>query len=349
MRCAVLGASGYAGAELIALLAAHPAVDELRAQADRHAGERWERLHGWGRHAFRSELEPIDPDAVQGFDVVFSALPHGVSSSVAARLHGRVGLVVDLSGDLRTPDAAAYERAYGAPHPAPQLLRHAVYSLPELFGDRLPGATLVACAGCYATVAQLAAAPALGAAIDCGPRVVVSAVSGTTGAGRTTEPAFAFSEADGDLRAYRVGRHAHAPEIARGLSQSSGRSVVVTFIPHVAPIRRGILATIVLTPERPLDASEVRLEYARAYVDSPFVRVLEDGELPRVADVARTPFCDLGVAYDALSGDVVVVGAIDNLLKGAAAQAVQSMNLVLGLPETSGLLAESRFAEVAHV
>ena len=347
VRCAVIGASGYAGAELVALLAGHPETGSLRVQAERHAGARWERLNAWGRHAFQGEMGPVDPEALAGFDVVALALPHGISAAIAARLHGRVGLVVDLSGDLRAPEAAAYARWYGQPHPAPHLLPDAVYGLPELFGDALRGATLVACAGCYATVAQLAAAPALSRGTAA--RVVVSATSGITGAGRSAEPAFTFSEADGDLRAYRIGRHAHSPEIARGLSRLAGREVAVTFVPHVAPLRRGILATVVIPAAAAPDEVALRDHYARAYARAPFVRVLDTGHLPRVADVARTPFCDLGVAIDGMSGDAVIVGASDNLLKGAASQAVQVMNLVLGFPETTGLLAEPRLAEVAHV
>jgi N-acetyl-gamma-glutamyl-phosphate reductase len=345
IRCAVVGASGYAGAELVSVLAVHPEVELLRVQAERSAGERWERLNPSRGHVFRGELGPLDPESLRGLDVVFLALPQGSSPTVAAGLHRRVGLVVDLSGDLRAPDAAAHERWHGKPHPEPQLLGRAVYGLPELFAADLPGADLVACAGCYATVAQIAAAPALALSDRIGARFVVTATSGTTGAGRSADPLLAFSEADGDLRAYRVGRHAHAPEIARGLSRRTGREVSLTFVPHLAPLRRGILATVVLGNPGAVGEDELHAAFTRAYAGAPFVRVLAAGELPRVSDIVHTPFCDLGLAVDRLSGDLVVVGALDNLTKGAATQAVQVMNLALGLPETLGLLPDARAAE----
>jgi N-acetyl-gamma-glutamyl-phosphate reductase len=345
IRCAVVGATGYAGAELVGALAQHPEADLLHVQGDRSAGERWERLNRRGGHLFLGEVEPLDTQRLLGLDVVFLALPQGASPALAAALHRRVGLVVDLSGDLRFPDAAAHESWHGTPHERPELLGRAVYGLPELFGADLPGADLVACAGCYATVAQIAAAPALGLGERVGARVVVTAASGTTGAGRSADALLTFSEADGDLRAYRVGRHAHAPEIARGLSRRSGRDVSVTFVPHVAPLRRGILATVVLANPGGVSEGELRAAYERTYSTAAFARVLPAGELPRVADVAHGPFCDLGLTVDQLSGDLVVVGALDNLMKGAATQAVQIMNLVLGLPETLGLLPETRTAE----
>lgn len=338
VRCAVVGASGYSGAELVGLLARHPGVELVRVQADGSAGERWEHLHRWGEALFRGELEPCDPERLSGLDVVFLALPHGVSAATAARLRGRVGLVVDLSGDLRFPDPAVWELWHDGAHPAPELAGAAVYGLPELFGDVLPGADLVACAGCYATAAQLAAAPALARGGPEPARVTISAVSGTTGAGRKAALELAFSEVAGDVRAYRVGRHPHAPEIAQGLRRHAGRDVAVTFVPHLAPLRRGILATVVIEGDRRADPEALQESYARAYAAAPFVRVRAAGELPRVADVAHTPFCDLAVTVDRLSGAAVAVAALDNLLKGAASQAVQVMNLVLGLPETTGLL-----------
>jgi N-acetyl-gamma-glutamyl-phosphate reductase len=329
----------------VGALARHPEADLLHLQADRSAGERWERMNRRGGHLFRGQVEPLDAERLAGLDVVFLALPQGASPSVAAALHRRVGLVVDLSGGLRFPDPAAHESWHGTPHERPELLGRAAYGLPELFATDLPGADLVACAGCYATVAQIAAAPALGLGERVGARVLVTAVSGTTGAGRSADALLTFSEADGDLRAYRVGRHAHAPEIARGLGRRTGRHVDVTFVPQVAPLRRGILATVVLANPGAVSEGELRASYERTYAAATFVRLLPAGEWPRVADVVHGPFCDVGVAVDRLSGDVVVVGALDNLMKGAATQAVQVMNLALGLPETVGLLSEARTAE----
>jgi N-acetyl-gamma-glutamyl-phosphate reductase len=338
-RCAVVGASGYSGAELVSLLSLHP---ETRLQAvvgDSSAGRAWESLHPARAHHFRGTMQAFDADALAGLDVVFLALPHGASARAAAALRGRVGHVIDLSGDLRLPDADSYRAWYGQEHPAPELLGQAAYGLPELFGCALPGASLVACAGCYATVSQLAAAPAIDAEGEGPAAVTISAMSGTTGAGRKADLALSFSEVAGNLRAYRVGRHQHAPEIAQGLTRYSGRRARVTFVPHLVPIARGILATVVVANERALSQDALLDRFRAAYAGKPFVRVLDPRErLPEVTDVVGTNFCTLAPVVDAGAGTLVIVGVIDNLVKGAAGQAVQVMNVVLGLPETTGLL-----------
>ncbi len=338
LRTAIVGASGYSGAELVRLLAGHPGAELAAVCAASSAGEQWEELYRGREHLFRGEIRPFEPAALAGLDAVFLALPHGASASAARALRGEVGCVLDLSGDLRLPDAETYRRWYGREHPAPELLGEAVYGLPELFGDGLRGAELVSCAGCYATVTQLAAAPALAMAGASADSVVVTAISGTSGAGRKAELALSFSEVFGDLRAYRVGRHQHAPEIAQGLSRHAGRPVRVTFVPHLAPIERGIAATVVL-PAAAGSAGDLLEAYRRAYDKAPFVRVRDPAEtLPAVRHVAGTNFCDLAPVADAAGGSTVIVGVIDNLLKGAAGQAVQLFNLAFGLAETAGLL-----------
>jgi N-acetyl-gamma-glutamyl-phosphate reductase len=319
------------------LLAGHPDVELVSIHADRSAGFAWGDLHPGLRHLHDGILQPLDADALAGLDVVFLALPSGVSASVAARLHGRVGTVIDLSGDLRLADAAQYRRWYGIDHPAPELLGRAVYGLPELAGDRLRNATLVASAGCYATVVQLAAAPLLVHGIVTGP-VRVVATSGTTGAGRKPDTALSFSEVHGDVRPYRVGRHQHVPEIESQLARRTGEPVGVTFVPQIAPLERGIVATVLLEPTARGTAYGALEVLQRTYADAPCVRVLRDGRLPSARAVARTPFCDLAVVEDPGTGDVVVCGAIDNLMKGAASQAVQGMNAVFGLDPGAGLV-----------
>jgi N-acetyl-gamma-glutamyl-phosphate reductase len=341
IRTAIVGASGYSGAELVRLLAGHPDASLEAVCGATSAGDRWERLYPGREHLFRGEIRPFEPAALAGLDAVFLALPHGASAGAARQLRGRVGCVLDLSGDLRLGDADSYRRWYGREHPAPELLGQAVYGLPELFGQAVRGAELISCAGCYATAAQLAAAPALaldGATTD---EVAVTAISGTSGAGRKADLALSFSEVFGDLRPYRVGRHQHAPEIAQGLSRHAGRRVRVTFVPHLAPIERGIAATVVLRGA-PAAAGELLEAYRRAYETAPFVRVRDPAEaLPAVRHVAGTNFCDLAPVVDVGGGSIVVVGVIDNLLKGAAGQAVQLFNLAFGLPETRGLLPDA--------
>ena len=339
LRTAIVGASGYSGAELVRLVAGHPRAELAAVCAASSAGERWEEIYRGREHLFAGEIQPFEPEALAGLDAVFLALPHGASANAARALRGRVGCVLDLSGDLRLADAETYRRWYGVEHPAPDLLGQAVYGLPELFGEGLRGAELISCPGCYPTVTQLAAAPALAMEAVTADRVAVTAISGTSGAGRKASVPLSFSEVFGDLRAYRVGHHQHAPEMAQGLSRFAGRQVRVTFVPHLAPIERGIAATVVIQGEPP-PVDELLAAYRRVYERSSFVRVRDPREsLPAVRHVAGTNFCDLAPVADESGGSTVVVGVIDNLLKGAAGQAVQLFNLAFGLPETAGLLA----------
>jgi N-acetyl-gamma-glutamyl-phosphate reductase len=338
LRTAVVGASGYSGAELVGLLAGHPEAELVSVHADLSAGQRWEDLYPARRHVFSGPLQPFEAASLRGLDAVFLAVPHGQSAKAAAALRGKVAKVIDLSGDLRLPDAEAYRTWYGADHPCPELLGQAAYGLPELFGCALGEADLVACAGCYATVSQLAAAPAVALGDAVGRDVVVTAMSGTSGAGRKGDVALSFSEVTENLRAYRVGRHQHAPEIAQGLTRHAGRSVGVTFVPVLAPLERGILASVTLRNTGGLTPAQVLDAYRGAYAAAPFVRVVDPARrLPEVKDVVGTNACDLAPVVDESAGTIVVVGVIDNLVKGAAGQAVQCFNLAFGLPETAGL------------
>jgi N-acetyl-gamma-glutamyl-phosphate reductase len=326
---------------LVALLQGHPQAELVTVCAAGSAGERWESLYPNRGHLYQGEIQPFDPDRLAGLDVVFLALPHGASAAAARELHGRVERIIDLSGDLRLANADEYRHWYGLEHAAPELLGVAVYGLPELFGATLPGADLIACAGCYATVSQLAAAPALALPGVTSGNVHISAASGTSGAGRKTEIALSFSEVFGDLRAYRVGKHQHTPEIAAGLESYSNRPVRVTFVPHLAPIERGIAATVVLHCEELPEQADLLAVYDKTYAASPFVRVHDPEELlPAVRHVAGTNFCALAPVVDHNGSSIVVIGVIDNLLKGAAGQAVQVFNIAAGLPETTGLQCE---------
>ncbi|MCB2222778.1 MAG: N-acetyl-gamma-glutamyl-phosphate reductase [Actinobacteria bacterium] len=338
IRTAVVGAAGTTGAELVGLLAVHPGVRLEALAGSSTAGRRWEDLHPARSHLHRGIIEAYDPAALSGLDAVFLALPHGASAAAAAALVGTVGAVIDLSGDLRLPDVGTYEAWYGRPHPAPGLVGRAAYGLPELFGGGLAGADLIANPGCYPTAVQLAAAPAL--TVDgAASTVAATAVSGTSGAGRSSDPALSFSEMFGDTRAYRVGRHQHAPEMAMGLSRAAGRPVGVTFVPHLVPIERGIHATVIVEAHRPVDPGALLDTYRSFYAGAPFVRVLDPSDrLPSVRAVAGTNFCEVAPSVDRGTGAIVVVAAIDNLVKGAAGQAVQVMNRRFGLPDEAGLL-----------
>ncbi len=335
IRTGVVGASGYSGAELVGLLAAHPRASVEAVVGAGSAGRRWESLYPGRSHLFRGVITAFDPESLAGLDVVFLALPHGESAAAARALAGRVGCVIDLSGDLRLEDAATYERWYGRAHPAPELIGRAPYVLPELFDGDLSEVDLISCAGCYPTAAQLAGAPAL-TLEGSGSDVTVTAVSGTSGAGRSADVALSFSEVAGDARAYRVGRHQHAPEIAMGLRRAAGREVRVTFVPALIPIERGILATVVVGLDAGVTQDEVADHFRSFYDGAPFVRVLTE-RLSAVRSVVGTNVCEVAPVVDASGGTLVVVAAIDNLIKGAAGQAVQIMNRRAGLPETMGL------------
>lgn len=340
IRSAVVGATGYTGAELVALLALHPEATIDTVMGATSAGRRWEELYPGRGDLFAGEIEAFTADRLSGLDAVFLALPHGESAVAAKALRGRVGIVIDLSGDLRLADAQTYRTWYGRDHPAPELLGQAAYGLPELFRDDLAGADLVSCPGCYATASQIAAAPAL--ELDgVTETVMISAVSGTSGAGRKGDLSLSFSEVFGDVRPYRVGAHQHTPEIRQGLARHSGLDVRVTFVPHLIPIERGIIATVMIPLESALDRADVLDHYRRTYEDAPFVRVLDpDERFPAVRNVVNTNLCEVAPVVDP-AGTLVITAAIDNLGKGAAGQAVQVMNLRFGLPETTGLLAEA--------
>ncbi len=346
---AIVGATGYTGAELVRLLAVHPHVDELLLCASEGGGERrFEEEFPALRHLHAGPIRPFAPATVEGLDAVFLALPHGQSAAVAAALEDRVGVLVDLSGDLRLPDPRVWEAWYGQPHPAPELLPRAVYGLPELFAETLPGARLVANPGCYPTAAALALAPALEVPDLCTEDAVVTALSGASGAGRKAATPLLLAELHANAWAYRLGRHQHAPEISTSLERAAGRPIRLTFVPQVIPVERGILVTASL-PLSDGGPEQDWLEglYAERYGSHSFVRMVS-GRSPSLREVNGTNFCDIAVVADRMGGRLVAVAAIDNLIKGAAGQAVQNWNLAVGWPETSGLLSEASAAVRPH-
>jgi N-acetyl-gamma-glutamyl-phosphate reductase len=330
-RVAVAGASGYAGGELLRLLLAHPDVEIGTLTAGGSAGTR---LGAHQPHLLpltERVLEDTTPETLAGHDVVFLALPHGKSAELAAQL-GDDTVVIDCGADHRLADPAAWERWYGGTHAG-----NWPYGLPELPGarDALRGAKRVAVPGCYPTAVSLALAPAMAAGI-AEPEVVVTAVTGTSGAGKSLKPHLLGAEVMGSLSAYGVGGvHRHTPEMVQNLSAAAGAPVSVSFTPVLAPLPRGILATCSAPTQAP--AAEAVEVYAKAYADEPFVHLLPEGSWPATAATLGANTVQLQVAVDADAGRMVVVAAIDNLTKGTAGGAVQCMNLALGLPETAGL------------
>ncbi|HXX29131.1 MAG TPA: N-acetyl-gamma-glutamyl-phosphate reductase [Myxococcaceae bacterium] len=341
----VVGASGYSGIELCRLLAQHPDL-ALRFVAS----ERWEGETVRARTGIGGAVGALRYVAVQravglarSAAAVLLATPADVSLRLAPGLLEAGVRVVDLSGAFRLGSPEAYPAAYGFAHPHPALLAEAVYGLPELGRSGLGGARLVANPGCYPTAAALAVAPLLAAGVLADEAVVVDAASGVTGAGRQAQESFSFAEVDEDVRAYRVLRHQHTPEIAQSFARARGRRVAVTFTAHLLPVRRGILSTASARLAAGASPEQLRAALESAYGTEPLVEVVGSPEEVSLRSVVGTPRARIGLAcatdgFD--PGRVVIVSALDNLLKGAASQAIQNLNAMLGLGETRGLVFE---------
>ncbi|MEU3029426.1 N-acetyl-gamma-glutamyl-phosphate reductase [Streptomyces incarnatus] len=333
VRAAVAGASGYAGGEVLRLLLAHPEVEIGALTGNSNAGQRLGALqpHLWP--LADRVLAETTADSLAGHDVVFLALPHGQSAAVAEQLGPDV-LVIDMGADFRLKDAADWEKFYGSPHAGTW-----PYGLPELPGARaaLTGTKRIAVPGCYPTAATLALLPAYAARI-AEPEAVIVAASGTSGAGKAPKPHLLGSEVMGSMSPYGVGGgHRHTPEMIQNLGGVAGEPVTVSFTPTLAPMPRGILATCSAKAVAGVGAEAVRAAYEKAYADEPFVHLLPEGQWPATAAVHGSNSVQVQVAYDAAAGRIIAISAIDNLTKGTAGGAVQSMNLALGLAETTGL------------
>jgi N-acetyl-gamma-glutamyl-phosphate reductase len=340
IRASIAGASGYAGGELLRLLAAHPDIEVAAMAAGGRAGEPLAAVHpnlaGLGHHL----LVETDPATLADADVVFLALPHGESAAIVALLPDGLP-VVDLGADFRLRDAADWQDYYGGTHAGTW-----TYGLPELpvSGGRqrtaIAGSRRVANPGCYATSVALALAPVLAAGLADPDDIVVVAASGTSGAGRKPSDALLATQVMGSMSAYKVGGvHQHTPEMEQSLASAAGARVTLSFTPLLAPMPRGIVATCTAVASPGATTASVRSALSAAYADEPFVHVLPEGAWPQTSSVGGSNAVHLQCAVDEHAGRVVVVSAIDNLGKGAAGQAVQNANLILGLDETSGLSA----------
>jgi N-acetyl-gamma-glutamyl-phosphate reductase len=333
---AIVGASGYSGLELTRYLARHPRLRLAALYSDRWAGEAaGDRLPLPG-YAAPLRYSPQAEAAGLQAEIAFLATPAEVSLQLAPGLVARGVRVVDVSGAFRLEDPSLYPGWYGFEHGARDLLAAARYGLPELERARLRDAKLIANPGCYATATALALAPLVKSGLVEAEGIAVAALSGVSGAGRRATEDYSFCEVDEDLRAYRLGRHQHVPEIEQTVRRFAGRCGPISFTPHLVPIRRGILATCVLRLAGGASAADLGAAYRQAYGQEPFVRLLP-AEKVAVKDVARTNRVHLGVAVDARAGTAVAVSAIDNLVKGAAGQAVQALDAAMGWDEALGL------------
>ncbi len=331
---AVLGASGYTGADLVRLALGHPAVEIVALSANAKAGQAMADV--WPHFAMFPNLPRLvraDEVDFGGVDVVFGCLPHAASAELLGQLAGP--RIVDLSADFRLKDAATYADWYGGAHPAPGLLLDAVYGLTEFARDRLPAAQVVACPGCYPTAVLLGLLPLVEGGLIAPERITINALSGVSGAGRGLKEANLFPEIAEGVAPYALVRHRHMPEIEQELSRAAGTSVTVSFTPHLVPMNRGELVTMIVETRAPLD--RLRAALAERYAAGPFVHLLPDGVAPATRMVRGSNHVVVNVFADRVSGRAIVVVAIDNLVKGSSGQALQNMNVMLGLPETMGL------------
>lgn len=343
IRAGILGATGYTGSELVKLLWAHPNVSLARVMARRAIGQPIAEFFPALRGMTDLRFEAWVPELADDLDVLFFATPHGVAAAAATDVVSRDCKVIDLSADFRLRDLGLYEKWYGQPHAAPQLIAASAYGLPELFASELKGCSVVGNPGCYPTSIQIGLAPLIEKQLLSSPQILVDAKSGFSGAGRKAEAGLLASELTGNFKAYATGGHRHQPEIAQGLNnlpaqRQASEPLQVTFVPHLLPLVRGIESSIYVQVSEGVDREEVWSVVSSFYKDAPFVDLLPLGQMPEIKSVAGTNRCQLGVDRVPGSPFLLVSAVIDNLIKGAAGQAVQNLNVLFDLPETTGLM-----------
>jgi len=335
---AICGASGYTGIELLRILALHPGVEITAITSERSAGKKVHELFPFLAAYKDLVFEPMDREKLlQKADLFFLALPHGASQEAVHYFFSKGKRVIDLSADYRISDAATYAEWYGLLHKHKDTLKKAVYGLPEIYRSRIRKARLIANPGCYPTSAILGLMPALKNRLIDPATIIIDSKSGTTGAGRKADLGVSFCEVNEGFKAYGIATHRHTPEIEQELSSLVGKKVIVNFTPHLLPVDRGILTTIYAKLTRETDTRKVLGVYTKAYAAEPCVRVLSEGIYPNIKHVRGTNTCELGVKVNPRTNTLIIVSAIDNLVKGASGQAVHNMNLMMGFEETQGI------------
>jgi len=349
-KVAIVGASGYSGEELVGLLLGHPHAELVAVTSRQYAGQTVAQIFPrFAGHPKAKVLRFTEPDAAalaKQAKVVFLALPHGVAAEFAVPLLKSGSVVIDLSADFRLKSAEVYKEFYAHDHPAPALLAKSVYGLPEVHRARLKKASLIASPGCYPTSILLPTIPLLKAGLIKPNSIIADSLSGVSGAGRKAEIDYLFCECNESVRPYGVPKHRHLSEIEEQLSLASGEKVTIQFTPHLIPVNRGILTTLYLAPEKHFSnatgaaalGEQIAACYQAAYADEPFVRVLEGKALPDTKNVTGTNVVEIAWRLDPRTGRLIVMSAEDNIVKGASGQAVQSMNIRCGFPETAGLV-----------
>jgi N-acetyl-gamma-glutamyl-phosphate reductase len=338
LNIAIVGSSGYTGGELLRILLNHSKVNVTAITSEKSAGKPITAIFPHLAELTFLVCEPLDPDAIaKKADLVFLALPHVTAQEAAFRFNKLGKKVVDLSADYRLSDPAVYELWYEHPHQYPELLKHAIYGLPELHREKIKAASLIANPGCYPTSAILGLAPLIQRGMVDIQNIIVDSKSGVSGAGRSPSVAHHYPEVNEGFMAYKVGTHRHTPEIEQELSLLAEKQITISFTPHLVPMNRGILTTIYAKPTVLTDTDRLHALYREFYKNEPFLRLLPIGQFPNVRNVRGSNFCDIGVYADPRTGRAVVVTAIDNLVKGASGQAIQNMNLMMGFDEKEGL------------
>jgi N-acetyl-gamma-glutamyl-phosphate reductase len=345
-KVAIIGASGYSGEELVRLLLNHPHVELVAVTSRQNAGQTLAQVFPkFASHPKSKTLRFSEPNAellAQQADVVFLALPHGVAAEYAVPLLDAGCVVIDLSADFRLKSAEIYKEFYAHDHPAPDLLKKSVYGLPEIYREQIKKSSLIASPGCYPTSILLPLIPLLKAGLIGSAGIIADSLSGVSGAGRKAEADYLFCECNESVRPYSVPKHRHLSEIEEQLSLAAGvpqGGIIIQFTPHLVPVNRGILTTLYLTPVgKSATAEKISACYAKAYGDEPFVRLLDGKNLPDTKNVVGTNVIEIAWRLDPRTGRLIVMSAEDNLVKGASGQAVQSMNILCGFPETAGLI-----------
>ncbi len=336
IKVGVLGATGYAGAELVRLLCAHKNAEITMLASKSFAGQKMSDVIPSLKNICDIVLEEADPEvAAKKCDVVFTALPHGVSHEVIKELHTKGLKVIDLSGDFRYNDIKVYEKWYGVEHACPELLEESVYGLCELHRDKIKKSTLIGNPGCYTTCSILGLAPLVAKGMIETKNIIIDAKSGVSGAGRGLSQQTHFVECTETMKAYKVATHRHTSEIEQELSLLAGEDIVLSFTPHLVPMKRGIFVTEYANLKTTCTKEELLNIYKDFYKNEKFVRVLDT--LPEIKNITGSNYVDIGLTIDERLNRVIVVAVIDNLIKGAAGQALQNMNILFGLPEDEGL------------
>ncbi|WP_379137985.1 N-acetyl-gamma-glutamyl-phosphate reductase [Paenibacillus sp. sgz500958] len=337
LRAAIVGSTGYGGVELIRLLQSHPEVEITSVISSSSEGalieEGFPHLTG-----ILGKLDGVNPaEMAKRADIVFTATPSGVSAKLVPQLLQEGLKVIDLSGDFRLKDGSEYEEWYKHPAPDPVYLEQAVYGLCEIYGERAAGAEFISNPGCYPTATLLGLIPAIEAGWIKPESIIVDAKSGVSGAGRGTSLTVHYAEINENFKAYKVNKHQHIPEIEQVLSDVSGDKVTITFTTHLVPMTRGIMATMYATMDGQYTEQDFVDLYCKYYTGRPYVRIRNAGIVPATKEVSGSNYCDIGFAADARTGRVTIVSVIDNIVKGAAGQAIQNLNLMMGWEETLGL------------